>query len=382
MTKAELEQTIKDIEGGIASPSVPEKFKANMRSQLTMLKGKLAEMSKPSTPAKPKATKTPTEKPSLMNDLRGTKKPDAERETAMSLMDIYADGMEEFGIEDQQELLSDQVKQEKLIKYLNRKIEPKFIPNFSSDIRDILEDENYHGLNEYLGLSGKYGLETQKYYLTFKKKHGGADWKKKQLNPKYFGLETDDEETKKAPAPTNSEPYSPVPKQVQQLQKRVYAFLKKKYPQYEGKSELEDQDEFWDMVEDVRKNYDTEPNPQYGEIGEELVRFYLWGDEKEDKEAPKKKGVPLPKEKQSSDNDYDCDELIEKEKQRRAKAKERASKPKKSEATKNKEKLEKVFDNVKERAIEEDITKSELEKLISSTEDLLKLLKDKLAKLK
>ena len=363
MTKAELEQTIKDIEGGIASPSVPEKFKANMRSQLTMLKGKLAEMSKPSAPVKPKTTpkststklplvdlyedfyvkgyenkamnfayvpdfkgkesvyaysmgledgktrkrkslsefedafknsdlKTEKSKPSLMNDLRGKKKAYPDRETAMSLMDTYADGMEEFDIEDTEELLSDQVKQNHLIKYLNKKILSAYKDKgLSEDIRDILEDENYHGLNEYLGLSGLYGSETQKYYLTFKKKHGGADWKKKQLNPKFFGLEADDEETKK-------------------------------------------------------------------------------------------KGVPLPKEKQSSDDDYDCDELIEKEKNRRAKAKERASKPKKSEATKNKEKLEKVFDNVKERAIEEDITKAELEKLISSTEDLLKLLKDKLAKLK
>jgi len=295
MTKTELQNTIKDIEGGIASPSVPEKFKANMRSQLEMLKGKLAEMSKPSAPVKPKATSTPTEKRSVMNDLRGTKKPDADRETAMSLMDIYSDAEAEFDVEYKEQLLSNQEKQEKFIKYLNKKILPTYKKDgLSENIHDILEDENYHGLNEYLGLSGLFGSESQKYYLTFMKKHGGVDWQKKQLNPKYFGLEAEAEET----------------------------------------------------------------------------------DEK------KKKGVPLPKDKQSNDDDYDCDELIEKEKTRRAKAKERASKPKKTEATKNTEKLEKVFDNVKERAIEEDITKSELEKLISSTEDLLKLLKDKLAKLK
>ena len=245
MTKADIQKTIKDLEGGIASPSVPDRFKGGMREQVAKLKSQLAGMDK--------SASTPKTKP----------------------------------------------------------VEEK--------------------------------------------------------------------------SPTKSEPYSPVPKSIIQLEKRVYAFLKKKYPQYEGKSELEDQDEFWDMGEDVRKNYDTEPNVrdnQYGEIGEELVRFYLWGTQAEDKEAPKKKGVPLPKDKQSTDDEYDCDELYEKEKQRRAKAKERASKPKKTDATKNKEKLEKVFENVKERAMEEDVSKSELEKLISSTEALLKMLKDKLSKMK
>jgi len=374
MTKAELEQTIKDIEGGIASPSVPEKFKVNMRSQLEMLKGKLAEMtnkpaekkktsvSKMSTSASggndispidlyedyyvkgyensamnfayvpdfkgvktisaysmglsdgksrnkksfdafekainelPKTTspKRKSNDKSFMSDFREKKKPEDARVIAEYLIDQFNKGMDEMELEDSSDVLGNQEKQEKLIKFLNRRIVPFYKEDgLSEDVRDILEDENYHLLNEYLGLSGLYGAETQKYYLTFKKKHGGADWKKKQLNPEYFGLKAEADEPE-----------------------------------------------------------------------------------------PKKKGVPLPKDKQSNEDDYDCDELIEKEKQRRAKAKERALKPKKTEATKNKEKLEKVFENVKERAMEEEVSKAELEKLISSTETLLKMLKDKLAKFK
>ncbi len=55
--------------------------------------------------------------------------------------------------------------------------------------------------------------------------------------------------------------------------------------------------------------------------------------------------------------------------------------PKKSPATKNKEKLEKVLDNVKERADKGDISKAELIMLIAECKALLKMLQDKLAKL-
>lgn len=95
---------------------------------------------------------------------------------------------------------------------------------------------------------------------------------------------------------------------------------------------------------------------------------------------PKKKGVPLPKEKQKQ-VEYDCDELIAKAKERRKAAKERAAGPQKSPATKNKEKIETVFDNVKKRADEKDISKAEIEKLISETKALLKLLESKLSSL-
>lgn len=99
-----------------------------------------------------------------------------------------------------------------------------------------------------------------------------------------------------------------------------------------------------------------------------------------ERKIERKKAVPVPKADQDKP-EYDCDDLIAKAEARRLKAQERAKLPQKSEATKNKEKLEKVFDNVKERAESEDITKSELDKLIEKTEALLKMLKSKRASL-
>jgi len=93
----------------------------------------------------------------------------------------------------------------------------------------------------------------------------------------------------------------------------------------------------------------------------------------------RKKSVPQPKTKAEQDEDDYCAELIAQAKERIRKAKLRANAPQKTEATKNKEKLEKVFVNVKDRSENEEISKSELLKLISETESLLKLLKRKLA---
>ena len=102
------------------------------------------------------------------------------------------------------------------------------------------------------------------------------------------------------------------------------------------------------------------------------------------KESIKKRSVPVPKadqDKYPEDDDDYCAKVIAQAKERRKKAKERANAPQKTEATKNKEKLDKVFDNVKERAEDDDITKAEILKLIDSTESLLTLLKKKLATL-
>jgi len=92
------------------------------------------------------------------------------------------------------------------------------------------------------------------------------------------------------------------------------------------------------------------------------------------KEKTEKK-KPIPKGKKTTDP-YDCDELIKQAKERKKKAQERANLPKKTPATKNKEKIESVFDNVKERIADEEITKSEIEKLIAECKALLKLLEN------
>ena len=95
--------------------------------------------------------------------------------------------------------------------------------------------------------------------------------------------------------------------------------------------------------------------------------------------AEKKKSVPV---KKSERDEYNCDELIDKAIERKKKAKERSQLPKKAEVTKNKEKIDKVITNVKERAETDDISMSELQKLIEETEQLLNLLKNRLSKLK
>jgi len=285
MTKADIQKTIKDLEGGIASPSVPDRFKGGMREQVAKLKSQLAGMEKSAPTPKTKPEAKTTEK-SNNKDMQKV----ADIVSAKELMRNFDKALIEIGDPDDLSIiLKDNKTQNDFIKILNQKIP---FQKFSDGVFDIIEDNNYHILNQYLAFSGMYG---DKLFATYNGNYQkrGSDY---YMNPVNFRG---------------------------------------------SKNRVDD-----------------------------------------DASASKKKGVPLPKDKQSIDDEYDCDELYEKEKQRRAKAKERASKPKKTDATKNKEKLEKVFENVKERAMEEDVSKSELEKLISSTEALLKMLKDKLAKMK
>jgi hypothetical protein len=95
----------------------------------------------------------------------------------------------------------------------------------------------------------------------------------------------------------------------------------------------------------------------------------------------RKKSVPVAK-KDQSNFDYDCDELIEKEKKRRAKAKERAKLPKKSPLTKNKEKIDRVLEDIETRSDKGKLTKDELMKLIAECKALLKTLETTLSKMK
>lgn len=75
---------------------------------------------------------------------------------------------------------------------------------------------------------------------------------------------------------------------------------------------------------------------------------------------------------------YNCDELIKEAEERHAKkqkaAKERAEAPKKSEATKGKEKIEKVHDAIEKQIEAGKFTKEQLKKLKAETKDLLNLL--------
>jgi hypothetical protein len=98
--------------------------------------------------------------------------------------------------------------------------------------------------------------------------------------------------------------------------------------------------------------------------------------------VPKKKSVPVKKSEMPEEEEYDCDDLIAKAKERRKKARERAKMPKKQEVTKNVEKIDKVTENIEKRAEKDNVSVSELEKLIEETEQLLNVLKARLKKLK
>jgi hypothetical protein len=152
------------------------------------------------------------------------------------------------------------------------------------------------------------------------------------------------------------------------------------YLMSEPKTSNEDKQEIMDFLAKYDLGLVTKAKPSVEKSKEEKTPA------KEKIETPsssekKKKSVPLPDEMVKKD-EYDCDELIRKAKERKAKAQERAKLPKKSEATKNKEKIETVFENVQERVKSDDITKAELLKLIKETEELLKVLRASLAKLK
>ena len=113
-----------------------------------------------------------------------------------------------------------------------------------------------------------------------------------------------------------------------------------------------------------------------------------WREALKSKPSEKKPETKTETKKPTSEDDYDCDTLIEKEKTRRAKLKERALKkanaPKSTQATKNRDAIEKVGDKL-EASIEKrletgKVSKNELTKLIDETKALLKMLESYLDK--
>jgi hypothetical protein len=64
-------------------------------------------------------------------------------------------------------------------------------------------------------------------------------------------------------------------KRIVSLTQKAIDFLQEKFPQYRGEEELDSTEPYWDMVDAVRDNFDTDTPTKYGEIGEEIVRMYL-----------------------------------------------------------------------------------------------------------
>jgi hypothetical protein len=131
--------------------------------------------------------------------------------------------------------------------------------------------------------------------------------------------------------------------------------------------------------EDDKKKAEPKPKPEPKPKAEKPKR------------EPKPKAESKPKSEAKGDKDeYDCDDLIAKAKERKRKAKAAAEKrkdaPKKSQATKNKEAVEKtskrVEANVEKRAKKGDITVAEIEKLIAEYESAITKLRELLKKAK
>jgi hypothetical protein len=194
------------------------------------------------------------------------------------------------------------------------------------------------------------------------------------------------------------------PKNIYEISKSVAKKLLKsnkfnddKWGQLYVADQYDEEDPNWIFIEDTKEDEleqfsDLDEGRIFLTLGDsikevtgkpERTKFTIPAEPK--KETPeRKKSVPQPKakeEKYPEDEDDYCAKVIAQAKERRRKAKERAKLPQKTEATKNKEKLEKVFDNVKERAEDNNITKAELVKLISETKSLLTMLEKKLASL-
>jgi len=112
-------------------------------------------------------------------------------------------------------------------------------------------------------------------------------------------------------------------------------------------------------------------------------------------DEPKEKVVKKPKVKKAkkkeskSEPEYDCDSIIAAAKKRskdaKARAEKRANEPKKTEATKNKDVIEKVTEkvteNLEKRAEKGKVTKPEIEKLINKYKEAIKELEKILSKI-
>lgn len=93
------------------------------------------------------------------------------------------------------------------------------------------------------------------------------------------------------------------------------------------------------------------------------------------KSAPKQVVAKTPaKVTVSNASEEDCAELIAQRKKAKKAAKERAAGPQKTPATKNKEKIEKVEDNLTKRIKSGDVSQEELKKLKKEAQDLISLI--------
>jgi type I restriction-modification system DNA methylase subunit len=120
--------------------------------------------------------------------------PDNDKELAESIMSIDSDAWDKLELESGDQLYSDIELQKKYKKLLDKGNIPA---KLSEGVHDILEDQNYHSLNWYNGLTGRYGEATKERYLK------SAQENKNALSPQIFlTVEAPKVESKKDPSET------------------------------------------------------------------------------------------------------------------------------------------------------------------------------------
>ena len=133
-------------------------------------------------PAKPKATTT-TATPKTKVTTRSKSEVVADK-----IMEIYNDALDGLKVSSGSEVYQSIDIQEKLKKILDEKITDK---SFSSEVGDVLTDENYHSLKNYLALKGLLGKDSEKEYIEYFNKYKSKGF----WNPSVFGIKVEEKTT-------------------------------------------------------------------------------------------------------------------------------------------------------------------------------------------
>lgn len=86
---------------------------------------------------------------------------------AEKLMLIESDVWDKLKISSGSQLYADYLLQKKYKAAMDAELEGKFTHELSKKVHDIIEDDNYHSLNQYLILSGDFGKKEENDWLTF-----------------------------------------------------------------------------------------------------------------------------------------------------------------------------------------------------------------------
>lgn len=267
-----------------------------------------------------------------------------EADVAEKLMSISAEVEDTLKVPSGGELREDLALQKKWIKALDKKIKKSIFKGVKPRlVYDILEDENYHNLNNYLVLKGYLEEVDKKDYIEATIKSP-----KSYLSLSLFGIDDDKSKSKKS---------------ITEYEDDVYEAIVSI-----GEMSRSDAQGIGEANDSIIKEYYKK-----GNSAESAAKKILNVSDKDDAKSEKNTAK------------YNCDDLIAKEKERVKKAKEaakkRAAEPEKTEVTKAKEKIERTHETIEKKIEKGEFTKAQISKLIGETKDLLKMLEKALKSL-